>query len=339
MNGERNNMPNQLKARIIGLGTYLPKNILTNLELEKMVDTSDEWIVSRTGMRERRLAATDEFPSDMGAHAAQQVLESSGIASKDIDMILVATMSSDYISPSTANLIQAKIKAENAASMDIQAACTGFLYALSVAKAFVESGCYKRVLVIATEKMSAFIDYKDRTTCILFGDGAAAAIIAGEGKGLRIDTLCLGSDGTLADLVKIPGGGSRFPASKQTVEQGLHYFKMSGNEVFKHAVRRMSAAARECLKKAGLEETDVSWLVPHQANKRIIDAIAKHFNIPESKVYQTVHKYGNTSASSIAIALYELMQEHEFQEGEHLLLTAFGGGLTWGASILTKIMS
>jgi 3-oxoacyl-[acyl-carrier-protein] synthase-3 len=172
---------------------------------------------------------------------------------------------------------------------------------------------------------------------VLFGDGAGAAIVAAHGEGLRIDTLCLGSDGQLADLVKIPAGGSRNPATQATVEQGLHYFKMSGNEVFKHAVRRMSAAARECLAKAGLEETDVSWLVPHQANKRIIDAIAKNFNIPENKVYQTVHKYGNTSASSIAIALHELMQEHEFQEGEHLLLTAFGGGLTWGASILTKI--
>ena len=330
-------MANRLKARIIGVGSYLPQKILTNQELEQMVETSDEWIVSRTGMHERRLAASDEFPSDMGAQAAQQVLKSCGLGPEDVDMILVATMSPDYLSPSTANLIQAKIKAERAAAMDIQAACTGFLYALSIAKAYVETGCFRHVLVIATEKMSAFIDYKDRTTCVLFGDGAGAAIVAAHGQGLRIDTLYLGSDGQLADLVKIPAGGSRNPATQATVEQGLHYFKMSGNEVFKHAVRRMSAAARECLAKAGLEETDVSWLVPHQANKRIIDAIAKNFNIPENKVYQTVHKYGNTSASSIAIALHELMQEHEFQEGEHLLLTAFGGGLTWGASILTKI--
>lgn len=330
-------MVDRLTARIIGLGSYLPKRILTNQELEQMVETSDEWIVSRTGMHERRIAASDEFPSDMGAQAAQQVLQACKLDPEDIDMILVATMSPDYISPSTSNLIQAKIKAERAGAMDIQAACTGFLYALSIAKAYVESGCFRHVLVIATEKMSAFIDYTDRTTCVLFGDGAAAAVVAVHGEGLRIDSLCLGSDGQLADLVKISAGGSRNPATHATVDQGLHYFKMAGNEVFKHAVRRMSAAARDCLAMAGLEVTDVSWLVPHQANKRIIDAIAKNFNIPDNKVYQTIHKYGNTSASSIAIALHELIQEQEFREGDHLLLTAFGGGLTWGASVLTKI--
>lgn len=330
-------MADRLNARIIGLGSYLPKRVLTNQELEQMVDTSDEWIVSRTGMHERRLAAPDEFPSDMGTQAAQQALKASGVGPEEIDMIIVATMSPDYLSPSTANLIQANLKAKKAAAMDIQAACTGFLYALSIAKAYVESGCFGHVLVVAAEKMSAFIDYKDRSTCVLFGDGAGAAVIAGRGAGLRIDTLCLGSDGELSELIKIPAGGSRNPATYATVEKGMHYFKMSGNEVFKHAVRRMSAAARECLAKAGLEEADVSWLVPHQANKRIIDAIAKNFHIPENKVFQTVHKYGNTSASSIAIALHELMQEQKFQEGEHLLLTAFGGGLTWGASVLTKV--
>lgn len=324
-------------ARIIGLSSYLPEKILTNQELEQMVETSDEWIVSRTGMRERRIAASDEFPSDMGARAAQEVLKTCGLEPEDVDMILVATMSPDYLSPSTANLIQAKIKAERAAAMDIQAACTGFLYALSMAKAYIESGTFHHILVIATEKMSAFMDYTDRTTCVLFGDGAVAAIVSAQGEGLRIDTLCLGSDGHLAELAKIPAGGSRHPATHATVDQNAHYFKMRGNEVFKHAVRRMSAAIRECLLKAELKDTDISWLVPHQANKRIIDAIAKQFNIPEEQVYLTVHKYGNTSASSIGIALYELTQEHEFQEGEHLLLSAFGGGLTWGASILTKV--
>lgn len=323
------------QARIIALGSYLPEGVLTNSDLEKLVETSDEWIVSRTGMRERRIAAIDEFPSDMGAKAAEKALASAGLKAEEIDMIIVATMSPDFLSPSTANLIQAKIGGEFAAAMDIQAACTGFLYALSVAKAYIESGQYSRVLVIASEKMSAFIDYKDRTTCVLFGDGAAAAIVAGSGAGLLINALCLGSDGRLADLVKIPGGGSRNPATKETVEERLHYFQMTGSEVFKHAVRRMGGAARECLSKAGLEEGDVSWLVPHQANKRIIDAIAKNFNIKEHRVYQTLHKYGNTSASSIAIALEELRREHAFKKGEHLLLTAFGGGLTWGAAILT----
>lgn len=330
-------MADQRTARIIGLGSYLPERVLSNQELEQMVETSDEWIVSRTGMRERRVAAVDEFPSDMGAKAAQQALQACRMSPQEIDMILVATMSPDYLSPSTANLIQAKLQATRAASMDVQAACTGFLYVLSIAKAYVESGLYEHVLVVGTEKMSAFMDYKDRTTCVLFGDGAAAAVVSSKGEGLQIQTICLGSDGQLADLIKIPAGGSRHPASCATLEQRQHYFKMSGNEVFKHAVRRMTAAARECLAKAGLEETEVSWLVPHQANKRIIDAIAKNFHMPEEKVYQTVHKYGNTSASSVAIALDELMKEHNIHEGEHLLLAAFGGGLTWGATILTKV--
>jgi len=325
-------------ARIIGIGSYLPARILTNQELEKMVNTSNEWIVSRTGMQERRLAAIDEFPSDMGIKAAIHALKAAGKEVTDIDMILVASMSPDYLSPSTANLIQAGLKAQQAAAMDVQAACTGFLYELSIAKAYIESGMYQCILVVATEKMSSFIDYEDRTTCVLFGDGAAAAVVTAYGKGLAIDTICLGADGELSQLAMIPAGGSRHPASHETVTQRLHYFKMTGNEVFKHAVRRMSAAARECLKKAHLTETDVSWLVPHQANKRIIDAMAKQFNIAEEKVYQTVHKYGNTSASSIAIALDELQLEHHFEPGEHLLLTAFGGGLTWGAAILTQIM-
>lgn len=327
----------QPRARITGLGSYLPKKILTNQDLEKMVDTSDEWIFSRTGIRERRIAAADEFPSDMGAQAAMQALEAAELDPSNVEMIIVATMSPDYISPSTANLIQAKIKADNAAAMDIQAACTGFLYALAMAKSFIESGIYRNVLVIATEKMSAFIDYHDRSTCILFGDGAAAAVVLDKGEGLQVNHICLGSDGQLSDLVKIPAGGSRHPASQKTVETKMHHFNMTGNEVFKHAVRRMGMAARDCLSKAGLKESDLSWLVPHQANKRIIDALAKNFNIDDRKVYQTVHKYGNTSASSIAIALHEMLQEHDLDDGEHILLTAFGGGLTWGASILTKI--
>lgn len=330
-------MTRQATARIIGLGAYLPERVLSNQDLEQMVDTSDEWIVSRTGMHERRVAADDEFASDMGAKAAQQALQNCGLAPQALDMIIVASMSPDYLSPSTANLVQAKLQAENAASMDVQAACSGFLYALSIAKAFVEAKTYRYVLVVASEKMSAFVDYQDRTTCVLFGDGAGAAVVAAEGEGLKIETVCLGSDGQLADRIMIPAGGARHPASVKTVEERQHFFKMSGNEVFKHAVRRMGMAARECLAKMDLQEADISWFVPHQANKRIIDALAKNFNIPEEKVYQTVHKYGNTSASSIVIALCELVQEHQFKKGEHFLLTAFGGGLTWGASILTKI--
>lgn len=325
------------RARIIGLGSYLPKQILSNTDLEKIVDTSDDWIVSRTGMKERRIAHDQEFPSDMGALAAKEALEACSYSALDVEMILVATMSPDYITPSTANIIQEKVGASRAASMDIQAACSGFLYALSVAKAFIESSTYQTVLVIATEKMSAFLDYKDRNTCILFGDGAAAAVVTSKGKGLSVDALCLGSDGNFSHLSKIAAGGSRLPASYATIDAGEHYFTMTGNEIFKHAVRRMSQSAQDCLAKANLTEQDISWLIPHQANKRIIDALAKHFNISTEKVYLTIHKYANTSASSVLIALCELMNTHALKVGEHLLLTTFGVGLTWGSAILTLI--
>lgn len=324
------------KARILSTGAYLPEKILTNQDLEKIVDTSDEWIVSRTGMKERRIAADQEFPSDMGAKAAAEALKRGGYTADRVELILTATMSPDYITPSTANLIQAKLGAKHAAAMDLQAACTGFLYALSTAKAFIESGMYETILVVATEKMSAFLDYEDRSTCVLFGDGAAAALVTAEGDGWEISTINLGADGQLADLSMIPAGGSRHPASLETINNKLHYFKMSGNEIFKQAVRKMAAASKLCLEKANLREEEISGLLSHQANIRIIEAVAKQFAIPKEKIYLTIHKYGNTSASSIAIALHELLEEKKFQKGEHLLLTAFGIGLTWGASILTK---
>lgn len=329
-------MNKQLKARIAGVGSFLPSRVLSNQDLEKIVETSDEWIVSRTGMKERRIAGSDEFTSTMGAFAAQNALNQSGVSVSAIDMIIVATMTPDYVSPSTAAIIQAKIGAVNAAAIDIQAACTGYLYGLSMAKAYIESGLYKSILVIASEKMSSVVDYTDRNTCVLFGDGASAAVVNGQGPGFSIDTICLGADGALADLLIVPGGGSKNPASHSTVDKRMHYLKMEGREVFKHAVRRMGAAARQCLEQSNMDESQLSWLIPHQANMRIVDAIAKNCNIPAEKVYKTVHKYGNTSASSIAIALDELIQNQTIQHGEHLLLVAFGAGLTWGAAILTK---
>lgn len=332
-------MPTQPKARIVGTGSFLPKKVLTNQDLEKLVETSDEWIASRTGMKERRIAGPDEHPSVMGTLAAQKALAESKILPEDIDMILVATMTPDYISPSTAALIQANLGAFNAAALDIQAACTGFIYGLSIAKAYVESKLYRNVLVIASEKLSTIVDYKDRNTCILFGDGASAAVVSNRGIGFSIDSFCLGADGHLAELLLIPAGGARRPPSSETVSQGLHYLRMEGKEVFKHAVRRMSAAAKECLSKAGLTEDQINWLVPHQANIRIIKAIAKSFNIADEKVYKTVHKYGNTSASSVAIALEELIHEEHINDGERILLVGFGAGLTWGAAVLTKIDS
>ncbi len=332
-------MAQNTAAYIIGVGSYLPKKILSNSDLEKLIETSDEWIVSRTGMKERRLAACDEFSSDMGTAAAKKALEAAKVFPEELDLILVATMSPDYLTPSTAALIQSQLGAVNAAAMDLQAACTGYLYGLSMAKAYIESGIYRSVLLIASEKMSAFIDYEDRNTCVLFGDGAAAAVISDKKNqtSFSIDTICLGADGSLADLFMVPAGGARNPASQETVNKRMHYVKMNGKELFKHAVRRMSAAAIKCLSQAGISDDRISWLIPHQANTRIIDAIATSLQIPLTKVYKTLHKYGNTSASSMAIAFDELTQESRIEPGEHLLLVAFGAGLTWGAAVLTKV--
>ncbi|MBJ7449183.1 MAG: ketoacyl-ACP synthase III [Parachlamydiales bacterium] len=324
-------------ARITGTGSYLPEKILSNADLEKMVETTDEWIVSRTGMKERRIAADDEFTSHMATKAATIALQDANIQADQIDAILVATLTPDHIFPSTAALLERNLGAKNAAALDIQAACTGYLYALSIAKAWIESGTYSNILVVAAEKLSTIVDYKDRGTCILFGDGASAAVVSNKGAGLAIQHTCLGADGEQSELLKLPAGGSRLPASKETVEQGLHYLQMEGREVYKHAVRRMENAAKECLDKCGLSDSDISWLVPHQANIRIMEAIAKRFGIPMERVFQTIHKYGNTSASAIAIALDELLKEHPVSTGDNLLLFAFGAGLTWGASLLTQI--
>lgn len=326
-----------LKARITGLGSYQPEKILSNQDLEKIVDTSDEWISTRTGMKERRIAASDEASSDMGIKAAAKALLAAKLPADQIDLILVATSTPDHLMPSTAAIVQSAIGAVNAAAFDLLAACTGFLYGMSAAKAYIESGMYRNVLLIASEKISSFIDYQDRATCVLFGDGASAAVISCEGSGYAIENVCLGTDGSLADLIMIPGGGSRLPLSEKALQERQQYFKMSGKEVFKHAVRKMSAAAMESLEKAGLKEEQISWLVPHQANARIIDALAKKFQMPLERVGKTVHKYGNTSAPSVAMTLDELIVENEIRDGEHLLLVAFGAGLTWGASVITKM--
>jgi len=323
------------KAKIIGTGSYLPAKILTNLDLEQMVETSDEWIVSRTGIKERRIAEVGEYTSAMGARAAMRALDDAGVSPCDIDYIIVATLTPDYLFPSTACLIQKEIGAKGASALDIQAACTGYLYALSMAKALVETKMYKNILIVAAEKLSSITDYKDRSTCVLFGDGASAAVVSLQGSGLSIESVRLGADGELAEVLSMPAGGCRNPASQETVAEGKHFIKMSGNEVFKHAVRRMESACKECLESLQLPELAISWVIPHQANSRIIDAIAKRFeHLPEDRVYKTVHKYGNTSASSIGIALDELLRNHPVKAEEKLLLTAFGAGLTWGAAVL-----
>ena len=325
----------KLIAKIIGTGSYLPEKVLTNQDLEKMVDTTDEWIFARTGMKERRLAEAGEYTSHMGTKAALAAIENAGVGVDQIDFILVATLTPDYQFPSTACLIQSALGAKKAGGADVQAACTGYLYLLSMAKAFIESGAYKNVLVIAAEKLSSITSYKDRSTCILFGDGAAACVVSGEGKGLEIRNVQLGADGDQAELIVMPAGGSRCPASQESVASGQHYIKMAGNEVFKHAVRRMESSCKDCLDAAGLTEKEISWLIPHQANMRIIDAIAKRFeHLPPERIFKTVQKYGNTSASSVGIALDELLRSAPLKTGEHILLTAFGAGLTWGSAVL-----
>jgi 3-oxoacyl-[acyl-carrier-protein] synthase-3 len=273
----------------------------------------------------------------MGYAAAQRALESAGRGPADIDMILVATLTPDFTFPSTACLIQARLGATGAAALDVQAACTGYIYALSIAQAYIESGRYRNILVIASEKLSSIVDYTDRTTCVLFGDGASACVVSCTGKGLLVRDICLGADGELSDLLKLPAGGSRHPASAETVESKMHYLRMEGKETYKHAVRRMEMAAKQCLDKVGLSESDISWIVPHQANVRIIEGIAKRFGVSMDRVCLTIHKYGNTSASSLGIALDELVREGRLNTGENILLVAFGSGLTWGASILTQI--
>lgn len=325
------------KAHIIGMGTYVPERVLTNFDFEKMVETSDEWIVTRTGIRERRIAAPHETTSDMGVVAARRALEDSGLALEHVGLILVPTMTPDFPTPSTGALIQAKLGAQNVPAFDITAACSGYVYALSVAKAYVESGMYDNVLIVAAEKMSAFTDYQDRATCIVFGDGAAAVVVSREARGYEIGPIVLGADGGQAPLMQIPAGGSALPASSETVANRQHYFRMNGREVFKSAVRIMEMVARECIARAGVHLSEVRWLIPHQANGRIVEALQKRCDLPEDRVCNVIEKYGNTSAASIPTAMADLVKEGKIVDGDYVLLVAFGAGATWGAALVKKV--
>ena len=332
-------MTKKIQAIIRGLGAFVPEKILSNSDLEKIVETSNEWITTRTGISERRIAQTDEFPSTMGIQAAKMALAAGGLPPQELDAIIVSSLTPDYLCPTTASVIQHGLGATKACAFDIQAACSGFLYGLSLAKAYVESGIYRHVLLVAAEKNSSFIDYQDRATCVIFGDGAGAALISQEGAGWSIGHVSLGTDGEWGHLLSIPASGARLPASHETVDKRLHYMKMNGKEIFRHAVRRMEASAKECLEKENLTPSDIRWLIPHQANLRIMESCAKRFDIPWERVYRTIHKYGNTSSSSIPIALCELEKSTPCAPNENIMLAAFGGGLTWGASILKKVVS
>jgi 3-oxoacyl-[acyl-carrier-protein] synthase-3 len=321
------------RVGIIGLGEYLPRRVLTNADLEKMVDTSDEWITTRTGIKQRRLAESNEATSDLAIKAAQKALAGAKLLPENLELIIVATITPDMPTPSTACLVQVGLRAKNAVCFDIGAACAGFVYALSVAQQFIATGAYKNALVIGAEKLSAVTDWKDRNTCVLFGDGAAAAVVSEVQTG-GILSFHLGSDGTRADLLKIPGGGSRIPASSDSLDQRLHYLKMEGNEVFKLAVTIMAEAAQAAIQKAGLQLKDIDLVIPHQANIRIILAMAKKFGLPREKVYLNIEKYGNMSSASTITALCEAVKEGRIKKGDVVLLDAFGAGLVWGACVI-----
>ncbi|MFA6358110.1 MAG: beta-ketoacyl-ACP synthase III [Candidatus Omnitrophota bacterium] len=321
------------KVGIIGVGEYLPEKILTNADLEKMVDTSNEWITTRTGIKERHLASNDQATSDLAFKAAQQALANANLKPEDLDLIIVATITGDMPFPAVATIVQDKLGAKKAVCFDISAACAGFVYGLSVAEKFIASSVYKNALVIGAETLSSITDWQDRNTCVLFGDGAGAAVLAEVKNGGIISTY-LGCDGSKVGILNMPAGGSRNPATFETVTNRQHFLKMQGNELFKIAVNTMTAAAQTVLKQAGMTFADVDLIIPHQANARIIMAVAKKIGIPEDRVYLNIERCGNMSSASTVTALCEAVQEGKVKKGDIILLDAFGAGLVWGACII-----
>lgn len=321
------------RATITGLGKYLPDKVMTNHDLEEIVDTSDEWIKTRTGIEQRRIAADDQAASDLGIEAANEALKDAELDAEELDLIIVATITPDMMFPATACIIQDKIGAKNAAAFDLEAGCSGFVYGVSVAANFIESGMYEHVMVIGTEVLSKIMNWEDRGTCVLFGDGAGAAVLsaADEGGILATD---LGSDGSGADTLYQPAGGSRNPASHETIDSAGHFLYMEGTPVFKFAVKTMGQASLKVLKKAGVKKEDVNLLVPHQANTRIIGAAAKRLKLTDDQVYVNLPEYGNTSAASVPIALTEAKEKGLLNNGDKVVLVAFGAGLTWASAVL-----
>lgn len=318
---------------IIGTGVYLPEKTVTNRDLEKIVDTTDEWIYTRTGMHERRIARADQATSDLAAEAAKAALADAGISAEEVDLLIVATLSPDMFFPSTACFVQAKIGAKNAYCYDLGAACSGSLYALETAKNQIACGAVNTALIIGAEKMSTFIDWKDRNTCVLFGDGAGAMVLRATGAKHGVMKGVFGSDGTLAHQLWTPGGGSRNPMTHEMLDQNLQYLKMEGREVYKHAVTQMTQSVLDALEKNGLSADDIKLFVPHQANARIINAIGSRLGV-EDRMFLNVEKYANTSAAALPIAIDEAVKSGRIGKGELMLLVAFGGGFTWGANIV-----
>ncbi len=322
-------------SKITGTGSYLPKKILSNADLEKIVDTNNKWIIERTGISQRRIASPEENTTDLAAKAALQAIKASSLQPSNIDFILFATTSPDKIMPNAASILQTKIGAKHCAALDIYAACTGFLYGYALADQMIQSGAYKNILVVGAEILSRYVDYTDRRTCILFGDGAGAAIISrSDSKNSKVYSHKLCSNGEHGELLTIQGGGSQNPASQKTIDKKLHFIKMEGQEIFKLAIRTMTKTSSETLKKANLSANDVNWLIPHQANLRIIELVAKKFNFPMEKVLIEINKMGNNSSATIPICLDTAIRDKRIIRGHNLLLTAFGGGLTSGSLLL-----
>jgi 3-oxoacyl-[acyl-carrier-protein] synthase III len=319
---------------IAAVGSYVPERVLRNADLEKTVETSDEWIVTRTGIRERRLAAAGQSTSDLAAAAARVALERAGVTPEQIDLIIVATITPDMCFPATACLVQQKIGARRAAAFDMEAACSGFIYGLEIGQQFIMSRTCSTVLVIGAEKLSTIVNWQDRNTCVLFGDGAGAAVLQNRPNAHGLLTVCMGADGAKSNLIHMPAGGSLHPASMQTVVSGMHYLHMEGKEVFKSAVTAMCRAAEEVLRRCEVDISQVKCIIPHQANRRIIDAVADRLGARPDQLFINLEKYGNTSAASVAIALDEAVTSGRIQRGDLVMMVVFGAGLTWGAALI-----
>jgi 3-oxoacyl-[acyl-carrier-protein] synthase III len=320
---------------IIGTGSYVPEKVVTNDDLSRMVDTTDEWITTRTGIKERRIAAKEECTSDMATKAALKAIEQAGIKAEEIDLILVATATPDMMFPATACFVQTKIGASKAACLDVGAACAGFLFAMEIAQQFITSHTYDTVLVIGAEKLTSITNWTDRNTCVLFGDGAGAAILRHRGGGTHgVISTCIGSDGQFTDILFMPGGGSRTPITRDNVDQHLQTIHMSGRDVYKQAVIAMLEASKKVLEQAGLTIDDIACVIPHQANMRIIEGIADRLKIPIEKFYVNLDRYGNTSAAAVAIALDEANRSGRIKSGDYVLMVVFGGGLTWASTVI-----
>jgi 3-oxoacyl-[acyl-carrier-protein] synthase-3 len=323
-----------MRAKIIATGAYAPTRVLTNAELEALVETNDEWIVQRTGIRERRIKAPDQATSDLAVHAARQALDRAHLTAKDIEFIVVGTTTPDHFLPSTANLVQMQLGCDRVGSVDVIAACSGSVYSLIMASQFIQTGKYKRVLAIGAETLSTIVDYTDRGTCILLADAAGAVVLEASEDGSGIIDGDLYSEGKYYDLLWMPAGGSRTPATRETVDQRLHFAKMKGNEVFKVAVRMFAESTSKLLARHGFKASDVDLFIPHQANLRIIEAAAKRVELPMDRVFVNVDRYGNTGAASVYVALDEAVSTGRLRPGDLVLMAAFGGGFTWGAVLI-----